>query len=177
MASAYAQQGNSGAIWTTQNDCGTEQQNVNRYVVGEVIYINGRNFNTGTYDWTLTQPGTKEVLVASGTLTIDASGAFCIPGYTVQASDTGEYSIKVGNKNDNFQTTTTIIIANAIAAGTTTTTTTTTVAPVVILPVTGTDLIEQQQQTQRDYLNLSLAFLAASLIALGFWLKRTQKVA
>jgi hypothetical protein len=169
--SAYAQQGNPGAIWTTRSDCGTEQQNVNRYLVGEMVYINGQNFNAGTYDWTINQPGNKDILVASGTLTVDASGTFCLPVYTVQVSDSGEYSVKVGNKNDNFQTAAvvSITIASASAAETPAP------APASILPATGTDVTEQHQQAQQALLNLGLGFLAVSLLVFGFWLKRKQK--
>ena len=41
-----------GSIWTTRDDCGNEQQDVNHYCPGEVVYINGKNFNSNTeYEW------------------------------------------------------------------------------------------------------------------------------
>jgi len=102
-------QGNSGAIWTTRNDCGTAQQNVNLFNVGETVYINGDNFDPNTaYPWNIIgQPGGASgdpgQIVASGILTTNSLGAFCINAYTIAADDWGTYNVTVGNKGDNYR--------------------------------------------------------------------------
>jgi hypothetical protein len=97
----------SGSIWTTNGDCGTESQDVNEYNLGEKVYINGDKFEAGDYDWTITgQPGQAScdpnAIVASGTKTVDSSGAFCFDAYIVANDDCGVYSVDFGKKNDNY---------------------------------------------------------------------------
>lgn len=107
-SSTLAQQGNPGAIWTTRVDCGDEQQDANQYDQGEFVFINGSNFDAGDYNWTITgQPGNASgdpnIVVASGSETIDASGAFCFSAYQIALDDCGEYTVDFGgNKNDNY---------------------------------------------------------------------------
>lgn len=101
-------QANPGAIWTTRDDCGDEQQDVNHYERGEWVYINGANFNPGTYEWYIEgQPGNASadpnVKVAQGQVVVDESGAFCFAAYQVAEDDGGEYTVKVGNKGDNYR--------------------------------------------------------------------------
>lgn len=101
-------QGNSGAIWTTHDDCGDITQDVNHYEKGQWVYINGANFNPGTYDWTIKgQPGNASEdpgdTVAAGQVSVDESGNFCFAAYQVQDDDGGEYKVKVGNKGDNYR--------------------------------------------------------------------------
>lgn len=96
--------GNPGAIWTTNNDCGNETQDENQYALGGTVYINGKNFCAGTYDWSITkQSGNPKIVVASGNKTVDSTGSFCFKAYTIQANDTGVYSVDFGNKNDNYR--------------------------------------------------------------------------
>lgn len=107
VAISVESQGGSGAIWTTKNDCGDEQQDVNEYDIGEVIYINGANFDEGTYDWEIKgQPGQASCdpnqIVVSGDYTVDESGAFCFEAYTVEEGDCGVYKAKFSNKQDNY---------------------------------------------------------------------------
>lgn len=102
---------NAGAIWTTREDCGEEQQDVNHYETGEMVTINGANFEPNTtYTWTITgQPGgasaDPDIIVATGTVTTDFSGAFCIAAYIVAADDDGEYTVDIpeAKKNDNYR--------------------------------------------------------------------------
>jgi len=99
--------GNSGAIWTTKGDCGTSQQDVNQYNIGETVYINGAGFNPEEYVWDITgQPGgascDPQIAVANGTRVVNESGAFCFDAYTVQQGDCGVYKATVGNKHDNY---------------------------------------------------------------------------
>ena len=99
--------GNSGSIWTTKNDCGTSQQDVNQYNIGEKVYINGDNFVGGTKAWTITgQPGGAScdpaTIVASGNYTIDSSGNFCFEAYTINLNDCGVYKVDFNGKNDNY---------------------------------------------------------------------------
>ncbi len=106
---AASKGGNSGAIWTTNGDCGDASQDVNHFAIGEVVYINGSNFDPNTsYSWQIKgQPGgasaDPNIVVASGTVTTDSNGNFCFAAYTVAADDDGEYSVKVGNKGDNYR--------------------------------------------------------------------------
>ena len=101
-------QANPGVIWTTRGDCGDEQQDVNHYDRGEWVYINGANFNPGIYDWYIEgQPGNASadpnIKVAQGQVTVDSSRAFCFAAYQVAEDDGGEYTVKVGNKGDNYR--------------------------------------------------------------------------
>ncbi len=99
---------NSGAIWTTTNACGTAAQDVNSFNVGDHVFINGSGFDPNTsYSWAITgQPGNASgdpnIDVASGTFTTDSAGSFCFDAYTVQSNDWGEYSVKFGDKGDNY---------------------------------------------------------------------------
>ncbi len=108
LAGFISANGNPGSIWTTNGDCGDESQDVNHYGLGETVYINGNNFNAGIYAWDITgQPGQAScdpnIVVASGNITIDSSGAFCFEAYTIQIGDCGEYKASVGNKHDNYR--------------------------------------------------------------------------
>src|SRR5687767_10236769 len=89
-----------GAIWTTRITCSDPApQDENHYQTGETVYVRGSNFEPNTtYDWTITgQPGNASsdpgVVVASGTVTTDGSGAFCLAAYTIPAGDRGEYTV------------------------------------------------------------------------------------
>jgi hypothetical protein len=99
---------NPGSIWTTKNDCGDASQDVNHYAIGDVVYINGANFNPDTYSWDITgQPGgascDPNIVVVSGNETVDANGNFCFAAYTVQNDDCGEYKAHFNNKQDNYR--------------------------------------------------------------------------
>jgi hypothetical protein len=99
----------SGAIWTTNADCGNITQNVNHYAIGDKVFINGDNFNDLTqYNWDIVgQPGQAscdpDITVANGNYTTDANGSFCFEAYTVANDDCGEYKVGFSNKNDNYQ--------------------------------------------------------------------------
>ena len=100
--------GNNGSIWTTEGDCGDDTQDQNHFDIGDVIYINGSGFDVEAYDWEINgQPGHASLdpgdTVASGSVTPGADGTFCFAAYTVQDDDGGEYSVKVGNKGDNYR--------------------------------------------------------------------------
>jgi len=128
----------SGSIWTTNIDCGDEDQDINHFAVGHEVHINGANFAEGTYLWTITgNPGGSScdpgLIVASGNVIIDSTGAFCIDAYTIQVGDCGEYKVDVDGKNDNYRvddtTTTTTTQATTTTLATTTTQITTTTVP------------------------------------------------
>jgi hypothetical protein len=96
----------AGAIWTTKNDCGDEQQDINHYNIGEHVYINGAGFDKGTKSWSIKGlPGScdSNLVVALGNVKIDDSGSFCFDAYTVQEGDCGVYQVKVDKKGDNYQ--------------------------------------------------------------------------
>jgi hypothetical protein len=96
--------GNSGAIWTTTNQCG-DPQNVNKYLVGDQVYINGNGFESNNYSWNIGKPGNSGSGVASGTFVVEnVDGSFCFDAYTIQSSDSGVYQVKFGGvKGDNYR--------------------------------------------------------------------------
>ena len=105
MSSVFAA---PAAIWTTTGGCGDDQQDVNHYSVGESVWINGKNFDADTYAWQIAgQPGgascDPKSVVSSGNVVVGAGGTFCFNAYTVLPGDCGEYSVDVGNKNDNYR--------------------------------------------------------------------------
>ncbi len=100
--------GNNGSIWTTEGDCGSDTQDQNHFNIGDVIFINGSGFDIEAYNWEIDgQPGHGSldpgITVASGSVTPGSDGSFCFEAYTVQNDDGGEYSVKVGNKGDNYR--------------------------------------------------------------------------
>ena len=101
-------QNNSGAIWTTDGSCGDASQDVNHFEHGHVVYINGSGFDPGSYEWTITgNPGGASedpgIAVASGNFVVDETGSFCFNAYTIKNDDGGEYSVKFGDKGDNYR--------------------------------------------------------------------------
>jgi len=94
----------SGSIWTTTESCGEDPQNANEYLVGQMVYINGANFDEGTYAWDIAaSPFKVENQVAFGNVVVDASGKFCFAAYTIAEQDSGVYQATVdGNKKDNY---------------------------------------------------------------------------
>ncbi len=101
----------SGRIWTTENDCGDLSQDVNHYVTWEWVHINGSGFDAGEYTWEIYgTPGSDTPwTVASGSITIDATGNFCVMAHQVQPDEGGEYKVNLTPvaggpaKNDNYQ--------------------------------------------------------------------------
>lgn len=98
------------AIWTTKSDCGDSTQDTNLYDIGDAVFINGDGFAAGSYSWSITgKPGGAScdpgIVVASGTKTVDASGAFCFNAYNVSNGDCGEYQVKFDVKGDNYRVT------------------------------------------------------------------------
>ncbi len=103
---SFAQSG-SGAIWTTLDTCGDPEQNVNHYQIGDIVYINGANFDPDeAMAWDITRvSGNPKETIATGTVTADGNGAFCIAAYTIEPTAvTGTYQTTVGDvKSDNFR--------------------------------------------------------------------------
>jgi hypothetical protein len=101
-----SQQKSIGAIWTTLDDCGDMDQNVNLYGPMEEVWINGENFiPSRSYDWSIFGlPGScdSNTIVASGVITADSNGDFCFFAYTINDDDCGGYKCNVGNKTDNY---------------------------------------------------------------------------
>lgn len=122
----------AGAIWTTRNECGDAEQNVNHFDNGDTVFINASGFATGgsSYEWSITgKPGGASCdpndAVASGVITLtdictitrdhtvgvppncfcqcDGHGGFCFPAYVIQEDDCGEYQVRVGSKGDNYR--------------------------------------------------------------------------
>lgn len=133
-----------GAVWTTKNDCGLEQQDVNHFNVGDAVFINGAGFDPGAYEWEIRgKPGGASghpgEVVRDDTVTI-GNGGFCFNAYTIQAEDWGEYGVKVGDvKGDNYrvsgQPTATVVPTEPTKTSSPTLTVTST------LPLTATSII------------------------------------
>jgi len=103
-------QGNTGSIWTTTDQCGADQQDVNQYAIGSAIYINAANLAPNTnYTWNITgNPGDSScdpnLVVASGSSVTDSLGGNCFDtGYVVQADDCGIYKVAYNGKSDNYR--------------------------------------------------------------------------
>jgi hypothetical protein len=103
---SFAQSG-SGAIWTTLDTCGDPEQNVNQYQIGDMVYINAANFDQNEFlAWDITRvSGNPKETIATGSVTADGNGAFCIAAYTIEPTTlTGTYQVTVGDvKSDNFR--------------------------------------------------------------------------
>ena len=100
-----------GAIWTTQNDCGDFNQDLNHYNVDEWVYINGSGFEPDTnYNWNITgRPGKASadpntIVASGGPVTTDEGGDFtCFPAYQIPTDNWGEYTVTFGSKHDNYR--------------------------------------------------------------------------
>lgn len=97
----------AGSIWTTNGDCGDETQDENHYFVGDIVYINYKDFTpgqTGVY-WQIQQKsgGSEKPIVASG-YHDTGTGAGCFEAHTVKLEEVGnEYNVDYGPKQDNYQ--------------------------------------------------------------------------
>ena len=98
----------SGAIWTTSVACGKPDQDLNHYDTWAWVWINGANFDPGTYDWFImgkpggasTDPNSK---VASSTFSVNETGSFCFAAYQIEYGDAGEYGVNFDGKKDNYR--------------------------------------------------------------------------
>ena len=101
----------AGSIWTTTESCGEDPQNANEYFVGQIVYINGANFEKGNYTWDIAaSPFKVEDQVAFGNVVVNESGKFCFPAYTILEQDSGVYKATVDkNKQDNYHIGTPIV--------------------------------------------------------------------
>ncbi|UCF49502.1 MAG: cadherin-like domain-containing protein, partial [Thermoplasmatales archaeon] len=106
-----------GAIWTTRDDCGTQEQNANEYCSGDDVFINGDGFPPNTdLNWSITgQPGSCDpnTIVANGTINSGESGSFCFEAYTINIDDCDGYKVNVENKIDNYN----VVICNYAPIG------------------------------------------------------------
>ncbi len=98
----------SGAIWTTNIDCGDEVQDVNVFARGDFVFINGAGFEPGTYNWDIIgNPGGSsadpDMMVASGIYDVGETGIFCFRAYRVTMDDWGEYNVEFSDKGDNYR--------------------------------------------------------------------------
>jgi len=98
---------NGGNIWTTREDCGTINHQVNQFGLGEKVYIHGTGFDEGEYPWYIKgQPGgascDPNLNVVNGSYTVDSSGEFCLEAYTINLDDCGEYKTVFGGKMHNY---------------------------------------------------------------------------
>ncbi|UCD03570.1 MAG: hypothetical protein JSW73_03460 [Candidatus Woesearchaeota archaeon] len=92
------------AVWTTREDCGTEDKNVNKFCLNDSVYINGGGFTPGYYFWEIKGlPGScdPDAIIANGTYYV--VGAFCFFAYRVNFDDCGGYKVNFGGKSDNYQ--------------------------------------------------------------------------
>lgn len=100
-------QADPGEIWTTRKDCEHLNLEVEQFSHGDWVYINGKDFDPGTYEWAVSGPADKGSdyygkTVAFGEILVDESGLFDLPVYQIMEEDTGLYYISVGNKQTNY---------------------------------------------------------------------------
>jgi hypothetical protein len=117
MPASRAYAANVGSIWTTQETCNQPApQDDNHYANGDTVHIRGNNFDPNvTIYWKVEGlPGSNTPgLIAQGSSTTDATGAFCVAAHTVAAPpEGGEYKYTVATcadfgggceKHDNYQ--------------------------------------------------------------------------
>jgi len=113
--------GNPGSIWTTTNSCG-DPQNVNHYMIGDTVYINGAGFGASTeYPWLVEGISgcDAKATVMSGNHITNSDGTFCFAAYIVQNDDCGEYRADFNGKKDQYRIDGTIpefgVLAGAVA--------------------------------------------------------------
>ena len=88
----------TGAIWTNNSSCG-DPQDINHFSIGDPVFLHGSGFEAGEISWNIKgTPGSLDpgIIVASGTVTVGADGAFCFQAYTIANDDGGEYQAKAG---------------------------------------------------------------------------------
>ena len=110
VAPAAMASANNGSIWTTSGNCASPNPvDQNHYSTGDAIVIRGSGFDAnqaGAYE-IKGQPGNASSdpgqTVASGNVTADGDGNFCVEAYTVLPGDEGEYTVDALGKNDNYQ--------------------------------------------------------------------------
>lgn len=99
--------GNSGSIQTTRSDCGENVQNENHYLIGEDVYIKGKNFNPGIYNWEINGQGNSSCdfnkTIISGIYNVNNSGEFCFNAYTIKEDDCNGYKAYFNGKQDNYR--------------------------------------------------------------------------
>lgn len=105
----------AGSIWTTREACNDPNpQNENQYETGDHVSIRGSGFASGqTGSWEIRgNPGQSSTdpdqVVASGSVTADGAGGFCVDAYTIAVGDDGTYKFTVFigiagvEKHDNY---------------------------------------------------------------------------
>lgn len=77
-------------VLSTTEKCGTFTENNDGFEIGENICLNGKNFQTGVYDWEIKKEGE---IVADGEKFVDNTGKFCLKTKTKEC---GEYEMNFG---------------------------------------------------------------------------------
>lgn len=76
------------------------------FLPGDVVLILGENFAPDTYDWNIMGLGGSadpNTVVASSQFTVDDTGSFCFPAYTVQGDDRGPYRVTFGPRTATYR--------------------------------------------------------------------------
>jgi hypothetical protein len=111
--------GLAASIWTTDGQCGGTAQDINRFSVGEWVYINGAGWGTDPLSWSIVgNPSStdSDVTVASGTLTPAVDGSFCIGAYQIESGDAGIYQVKInGKQGDSYSVGDAANVSKAVA--------------------------------------------------------------
>jgi hypothetical protein len=95
---------NGGSIKTVNGSCGSPV-NLNHYVIGDTVFIQGAGFAEGVHNWSIEgTPGSNTPgPVTHGTETVDESGAFCFMAHVIGPLEGGVYKATFGNTGDNYQ--------------------------------------------------------------------------
>lgn len=105
-----AAQAVSGETWTSKNSCEEKNLSSANLEIGDVVFINGENFDPGTYQWSITgnQGDTScdpDQQVALAAFFVDEGGSFCFPAYTIETDDCGTYTVSFGEVTTLYQVT------------------------------------------------------------------------
>lgn len=97
-----------GTTWTTK-DCLHGATPGDTYKPGDQLYIYGKNFDPGTYHWSITgQPGSGSChpgqVIAEGDYYFDsAEGETCFRAYIIKNRECGEYKVDFAGKTNNYK--------------------------------------------------------------------------
>lgn len=96
----------NGSIWIASSP--GEGSGVSEFQIGDQIYLSGSGLAPGTYPWEILGAAGESSCddgstIASGEITVDASGSFCFPAYKIDGDHCGTYHCKCGGWDHLFK--------------------------------------------------------------------------